>query len=287
VPEILSHTSLVLGDVRLDLLDEGSLRLDGGAMFRVLPRALWTRLAPPDDRNRILCAMRPLLVRTAGQAILIETGIGPRCRDARFNAMYGVTAGAGIESGLEDLGLTPEQVDRVVLTHMHFDHGGGVLVPGEEGPRLRFPNARVVVQRREWEDSREGCPLSRASYLEDDYAPIEAAGRFELVDGDVELAPGLHLQVVGGHTRAHQMARIESGGETVVFWGDLIPTAAHLRPHYVMAYDLYPRRTWEVKERLVSRAVEEGWICVFYHEPETPLGRVVPEGRGYRVEPLG
>jgi glyoxylase-like metal-dependent hydrolase (beta-lactamase superfamily II) len=280
--ELHSPTSFSLGDVRCDLLDEGQFRLDGGAMYRVVPKVLWERGAPADDRNRITLAMRPLLVRTGDETILIETGIGPRRRDAKFSEMCAIEPGPGIESGLEALGLTPSDVTRIVLTHMHFDHGGGLL--GETG--LRFPKAVVTVQAGELEDSDEGCPLCKASYLADDYAPVRDAERFHVVSGDTELVPGLSVEVTGGHTRAHQIVKLSAGGETLAFWGDLIPTHLHLRPHYVMAYDLYPRQSWEAKKRLVPQAVEEKWVNVFYHDPEAPLGVAVADGRKFRIEPL-
>lgn len=281
--ETISPTSFLLGETRLDLLDEGRFRLDGGAMYRVVPKALWERKSPADDRNRIQMAMRPLLVRAGEEVILIESGIGPERRDAKFSDQCAIEPGPGIEAGLSELGLDASSITKVVLTHMHFDHGGGLL---DANGGLRFPNATIVVQKDELEDSAEGCPLCRASYVEVDYAPIEEAHRFEVVEGDCEIAPGVKLEVTGGHTRAHQIARVEAGGETAVFWGDLIPTHLHLRPHYVMAYDLYPRDSWEAKRRLVPQAVEEGWFNIFYHDPEAPLGRAVADGRSYRIEPL-
>jgi glyoxylase-like metal-dependent hydrolase (beta-lactamase superfamily II) len=279
-----SPTSFSVGDVQCDLLDEGLFRLDGGAMYRVVPKALWERGAPADDRNRITLAMRPLLIRTGKETILVETGIGPERRDPKFTDMCAIEQGPGVEAGLAALGLAPADVTRVVLTHMHFDHGGG-LISADGG--LRFPNATVSVQKLELEDSTEGCPLCRASYLAPDYDPIREAQRFDVLDGDAEITPGISVQVTGGHTRAHQILKIAAGDETVAFWGDLIPTSLHLRPHYVMAYDLYPRQSWEAKRALVPQMVEEGWINVFYHDANHPLGKVVPEGRSFRVEALG
>lgn len=278
-----SKSSLELGDLRLDLLDAGAFRLDGGAMFRVVPRVLWERQHPPDALNRIRLAMRPLLVRTPGATVLVDAGIGPELRDATFRERLGVEEGPGLLEQLQARGVTPEQVDLVVLTHMHFDHGGGLVGP-DGAPR--FPNARVVVQGREWEDAHDDCPLCRASYVASDYRTLEEADLLERLDGDAELTPGVSVQVTGGHTRAHQIVKVQGGGRTAVFWGDLIPTAAHLRPHYVMAFDLYPVQAWEAKRDLLAQALEEEWVHAFYHEPHQPLGTVRREGRDYRVEPL-
>lgn len=283
-----SSETIGVGGVRLDLLDEGSFRLDGGAMFRVVPKLLWERTCPPDALNRIGLAMRPLLVRTPGRTVLIDCGIGPERRDAKMTDQLAIEAGAGVEAGLTRLGLAPSDVDLVVLTHLHFDHAGGLTRLDADGQeRLRFPNARVVAQKIELDDSRDDCPLCRGSYRTGDTRLVQEAGLLDLVEGDGEVAPGVRLEVTGGHTRAHQLVRIEADGETIVFWGDLIPTAAHLRPHYVMALDLYPRDCWAKKAALVPRAVEEGWVQVFYHDLHTPIGRAHPDGRSYRVEALG
>lgn len=276
-----------LGDAELFLLDEGTFRLDGGAMFRVVPKVIWEKRCPPDAQNRILLAMRPLLVRAEdGTLVLVESGIGARRRDKKFRDMFDVREGPGIEAGLDAIGARPEDVSAVVVTHMHFDHIGGVVLADDPaGPRrLRFPNARLFVQRGELEDSRAGCDLCKASYVEDDWRLVEERGQIAVVDGAAEVAPGVSVEVTGGHTASHQIVRVRSGGRDAVFWGDLIPTSAHIRPHYVMAYDLDPIRAWGAKRELVPRAVEESWVSVFYHDPETPFGRVVPDGRDYRVE---
>jgi glyoxylase-like metal-dependent hydrolase (beta-lactamase superfamily II) len=274
--------TLRLGDdVRVDLLDGGSLRLDGGAMFRVVPRALWEKVAPPDAQNRVGLAMRPLLVRTKSSTIVVDTGLGPERRDAAFLERLAARPGPPLEEQLAALGVAPDEVDRVVLTHLHFDHAGGLL---RADGRPRFPRARVAVQRHELQDAGADCPLCRASYVQDDWRAID----FDLLDGDAELTPGVRVLRTGGHTRAHQVVRVDGGDETLMAWGDLVPTAAHLRPHWVLGYDLYPVDAWTAKEALLPPAIAAGWLHVLYHEPERPLGRLVPtaDGRDHRVEPL-
>lgn len=278
-----------LGELELLLLDAGTFRLDGGAMFRVVPKALWERKSPADEQNRILLAMRPVLVRAAdGTWVLVESGIGARRRDPKFLDMFDVREGAGLAASFAEAGVRPEDVSKVVVTHMHFDHIGGVVTVGPNGKsRLaQFPNAKLVVQKGELDDSGANCDLCKASYVEEDWKLLRDAGKLEVVDGDAEIAPGISVQRTGGHTRAHQIVRFESGGKKGAFWGDLIPQAAHLRPHYVMAYDLYPVAVWEAKKELVERAVSERWLNVFYHEPTTPFGHVCKDGRDYRVEAI-
>lgn len=278
-----------LGELELLLLDAGTFRLDGGAMFRVVPKALWEKRNPSDEQNRILLAMRPLLVRAAdGRWVLVESGIGARKRDPKFLDMFDVREGPGIAASFAEAGVRPEEVSKVVVTHMHFDHIGGVVTVGEDGKsRLaQFPNATLVVQAGELEDSGAQCDLCKASYVEDDWRLLREAGKLEVVPGDAEVAPGVRVQVTGGHTRAHQIVRLDSLGKKGVFWGDLIPTVSHVRPHYVMAYDLYPVAVWEAKKELVERAVEERWLSVFYHEPRTPWGRICKDGRDFRLEAI-
>ncbi|MCO5168549.1 MAG: MBL fold metallo-hydrolase [Planctomycetes bacterium] len=277
--EPISGGALRLGDARVDLLDGGAFRLDGGAMFRVVPRALWAPLLPPDDQNRVTLAMRPLLVRTGGRTVLLDAGIGPERRDARFAERVALAAGPPLEDQLAALGVAPDQVDLVVLTHLHFDHAGGLV---RADGRPRFPRARVVVQRDELDDAAADCPLCRASYVQDDWAPL--TDLLAPVAGDAEVAPGVRVVRTGGHTRGHQVVRVDGGGATLAFWGDLVPTAAHLRPHWVMGFDLYPVEAFERKRDLLGPAVDAGWAHVLYHEPAVALGRVVAAGRGQRLE---
>lgn len=274
-----------IGGIRADLLDAGSIRLDGGAMFRVVPRPLWEPFLPPDGRNRVRLGMRPLLLRTGDTTVLVDAGAGLAMhRDARTADRLGLETGVGLEAGLLALGVAPDQVDLVVLTHLHFDHVGGLIGPGGSP---RFPRAKVVVQRADLEEARSDCPLCRASYAPADLGVLEAAGLLAPIEGDAQVAPGVTAQVTGGHTRAHQLVRIEGGGRTLVCWGDLLPTRAHLQPHWVTGYDLYPVESWRAKSRLVPQAAAGGWISLLYHDPESPLGRIAADGKGWRWEPLG
>jgi glyoxylase-like metal-dependent hydrolase (beta-lactamase superfamily II) len=273
-----------LGGVEAFLLDEGTFRLDGGAMFRVVPRVLWEKRCPPDDRNRILLAMRPVLVRAEdGSWVLIESGIGARRRDPKFREIFDVREGPGIEAGLAELGVKAEEISKVVVSHMHFDHIGGLVTVDRQA---RFPNARLVVQKGELSDAHAPCDLCKASYVEEDWKLLREKERVDVVDGAAEIAPGVRVHVTGGHTIAHQVVEFGSGSEKGIFFGDLVPTAAHLKPHFVMAYDLYPVACFEAKREWVERVVQEKWLTVFYHDPVSPFGRVVKDGKDYRVEAI-
>jgi glyoxylase-like metal-dependent hydrolase (beta-lactamase superfamily II) len=269
-----------IGDIEVRPLDVGTFRLDGGAMFRVVPRVLWEKTCPPDDANRILLAMKPLLVRALdGTWVLVESGIGSH-RDDKFKSMFDVKA-TGLIPAIQAAGVALEEVTKIVVTHMHFDHIGGIM-----GGLYMFPNAKLVVQKGELADAHAQCDLCKASYIEADWRSWVADNALEVVDGNVAIAPGIEVVKTGGHTRSHQIVKFRSNGATGVFWGDLVPMTAHIKPHWVMAYDLFPMDCWEAKKELVSRAVDEMWIQFFYHEPGAAAGRVVRDGRDYRLEAL-
>lgn len=267
-----------VGDFELHSLSDGHFGLDGGAMFGVVPRPLWERTNPPDERNRIQLALRPLLV-VAGQCrVLVDTGIGDKW-DAKGRDIYRIEKTDSVVAGLARRGLRPEDITHVVLTHLHFDHAGGATRPGPAGdPVPSFPNARHLVQRVEWEDATSPNRRSRAAYQPDNFLPLERAGLLDLVDGTTEFLPGIELLHTGGHTRGLQLVRVRSGGETALFWSDLIPTSAHIATPYIMGYDLFPLVTMETKERLVGEAHAQRWLCFLEHDPTAAAGYLTAVG---------
>lgn len=266
--------------------EDGTFRLDGGAMFGIVPKSLWSKIDPADERNRILIALRPLLVRTGVQNILIDTGLGTTGGGEKFDNLYDVNCGKLVNS-LEALGTPAEKIDTVILTHLHFDHSGGTTRADENGDlATTFPNARYVVQREEWEDAHNLTELTKGSYLPDNLDVIEAAGQLEFVAGDAEIVPGVRVALTGGHTRSHQVVIIESGGKTCIFWGDLIPMAAHVNMAYIMSYDLYPADTLQQKRVWLERAVDGGWVSYFEHDPRVAFARLVPAKRRLNVQPI-
>jgi glyoxylase-like metal-dependent hydrolase (beta-lactamase superfamily II) len=272
-----------LGDFRLDVVSDGTFRLDGGAMFGVVPRVLWERVYPPDDRNRIRLGLNCLLVRTGRETVLVDTGIGEKWSE-RERDMYGIAHETTVAGSLGALGLAPDDVDVVVCTHLHFDHAGGNTRPGPEGePVPTFPRARYVVQAGELATARAPHERERASYLAENWEPLVASGQLETVEGETEVVPGVRVFPVRGHNDYTQLVSVESGGERAVYFADVVPTTRHLRPAWVMGYDLYPVELLERKKELVARAEREAWVCVFEHDHEMPMARIVRDERGNPV----
>ena len=265
-----------LGGIRVHVVRDVGFALDGGAMFGVVPRAVWEKTDPPDHGNRVRLAANVALIETSGQRVLVETGMGGRWSQREVER-FAIEPGGGLLQSLARLGVRAEDVDVVVNTHLHFDHAGGNTheVDGKLVPT--FPRARYVVQLGEWEDATHPHERNRASYREDDFIPLATARRLETVQGEVEVAPGVRVVPTGGHTAYHQMVVVEGGGRTLVLPADLLPTASHLPLPFIMGYDLFPVGTLEAKRRLLTRAAEEGWYVLFYHDPRVPLGTVKKE----------
>jgi glyoxylase-like metal-dependent hydrolase (beta-lactamase superfamily II) len=286
----LQHTFQV-GGMRCHALEGGRQRLDGGAMFGVVPKPLWKTRIEPDDRNRIPLAMRCVLVEHSDGLVLIDTALGNK-EDAKFLDIYGVEnqgleGATQLEDALASAGFLPRDVKWVINTHLHFDHAGGntTMDPDlENDPRRHirpaFPNATYVVQRGDLEFARHTNERTRASYLPHNFEPVAAANRWRLLDGDTELLPGISVRVTPGHVPFHQAVMLRDRGETAVFVGDLFPTTAHLPLPWIMGYDLEPLRTLESKRGLLAEATAGGWRLIFEHDPRTIMGVPVREGKG-------
>jgi glyoxylase-like metal-dependent hydrolase (beta-lactamase superfamily II) len=288
-PRIRTRT---LGDFRIHALDTGTQRLDGGAMFGVVPKPLWERRIPADERNRIPLGLRCLLVETPDALVLVETGLGNK-EDEKFRDIYGVdnaaTAGSGHPDRLQELiveaGFSPADVQVVIDTHLHFDHAGGNTYRDDEGQvRISFPGARYHVQRGEWDWAHATNERTAASYLPENYDPVHAAGKLVLLEGDAEVVPGVSVIRTPGHCPHHQSVLVRSGGETACFLADVIPTMAHLPLPWIMGYDVEPLVTLESKRALLRRAVDERWLLVSTHDPVTAWGYAVAEGRHVGLE---
>lgn len=271
-----------LGRFKLHVLEAGGQRLDGGAMFGVVPKPLWQKRIPADERNRIPLAMRCLLVETGDALVLIDNGAGNK-ESEKFLDIYGIE-NAGQPSRLEDAlraaGFAPDDIDIVIDTHLHFDHAGGNTHVSEDGEvHLSFPRARYVVQRGEWEYAHWRNERVQASYLPHNYDPVNDAGRFDFVDGPAPIVPGMRVLPTPGHTPHHQSVVITSEGESAIFLADVMPTSAHVPLPWIMAYDVEPLVTLESKRSLVAQARAEHWLLVFEHDPAVAWGYLTDEDR--------
>jgi glyoxylase-like metal-dependent hydrolase (beta-lactamase superfamily II) len=271
-------------------LQAGGQRLDGGAMFGVVPKPLWERRIPADERNRIPMGMRCLLVEHDDGLVLIDTGAGNK-ENQKFVDIYGVeNTGANGRTMLEDAiaaaGYTNNDVKLVINTHLHFDHAGGNTFTDDAGAvHPSFPNARHVVQRGEFEYATHTNERTAASYFARNWDPIIAAGRFDFIEGEPEIVPGISVRRTPGHTPNHQSVIINGGADIACFLADVIPTSAHVPLPWIMGYDVEPLVTLESKRTLLARAAAEHWLLVFEHDATVPWGRVRADAKGYVFSP--
>jgi glyoxylase-like metal-dependent hydrolase (beta-lactamase superfamily II) len=286
-----SVETATLGRLRVHAIQAAGQKLDGGAMFGVVPKPLWERRIPADERNRIGLGMRCLLVEHDDGLVLIDTGVGNK-ENEKFRDIYGIdNEGEGgrtwLEDGLAALGYTPEDVHLVVNTHLHFDHAGGNTWRNEGGEVLStFPNARFVVQRGEHAWATHTNERTGASYFGPNWEPIMAAGRFDFIEGEREIVPGISTVLSPGHVPYHQSVQVDGGnGAVALFLGDVCPTSAHLPLPWIMGYDVEPLVTLESKRRLLTRAVDEGWLLVFEHDATVTWSRIRHDGKAFALAP--
>jgi glyoxylase-like metal-dependent hydrolase (beta-lactamase superfamily II) len=260
---------LRLGDLEFHIVSDGGVRLDGGGMFGVIPRPMWEKKFAPDDRNRVRIAMNCLLIRSAGKWLLVETGAGEKW-DAKKRDIFAIEGPPRLLDQLVGRGVKPEQIDYVINTHLHFDHCGWNtrMVDGRVVPT--FPNARYVVQKGELEHAKRPNERDRSSYIPDNFLPMEAAGQWWLLEGEREIAPGVELIRVPGHTADMQCVILRGGGKGAFLFADLVPTTAHLPPAWIMSFDLHPMTTLENKKKWIAEAARQGWLALFGHDPVIP-----------------
>jgi glyoxylase-like metal-dependent hydrolase (beta-lactamase superfamily II) len=273
-----------LGELEFHVISAGRLLLDGGAMFGVIPRPLWEKKMQPDARNRITLSMNCLVIHAGGKRILVETGAGDKM-NPKVREIYGLD-GPFLEGGLRSYGLQPEDIDIVLNTHLHFDHCGGNTRVEKDTVVPAFPNARYIVQRGEFEHAMNPNERDRASYFPENYAPLEAGGKYSLLDDDGEIAPGVEVIRLPGHTAHMQGVKLTGGGKTAFLFADLVPTTAHLPLPWIMGYDLYPMTTLENKKRWIPEVVREGWLALFAHDAQCPAAFLRERNGQWEAKPV-
>jgi methylmalonyl-CoA epimerase len=272
VPRFTTVGRHTLGSLELISLSDGFINLDGGAMFGVVPRTLWEKRLPPDDANRIPLGMRPLIVRDGHTTLLIDAGCGDKM-DAKTAGIYGLERAYHLDHSLAAAGIAAEDVDLVLASHLHFDHVGGFTTFGPGKTVVpRFPNAKYVAHRSEWEDATHPHERNRGSYLQENFVPLKDAGVLTLVDDGAEVMPGVTLRRSGGHTAHHQVVMIASGSRTAVFTADMYPTTAHIQDPWLMGYDLFPMDTLAFKRTFAREAIAGEYLLFFEHEPSMAAG---------------
>jgi glyoxylase-like metal-dependent hydrolase (beta-lactamase superfamily II) len=265
------------GSYDITTYTHGFFRLDGGAMFGTVPKAIWSKLSPPDDDNRILLAARSLVIRTGNRVILVDAGMGDRWTE-KLRRIYDIRPAEGGGPGFD-----PESVTDVILSHLHFDHARGIFrarPEGEGAAELRYPEARIHVQAANYETARSPNARERASYIAEDVKLLERT-RLVLASGSEEIAPGIWVHGTNGHTRGHQWVEVRADGRSFAFPSDIVPTSRHLPLPYLMGYDISAETLLVEKDALLGRAVDEGWILAFSHDPDVAAGRIGRDEKGH------
>lgn len=273
---------LTLGDFELTGVSDGIYYLDGGAFFGVVPKVIWERKLPADEKNHVPAGLNSLVVRTGEHTVLIETGIGNKLSE-KMAQIYGQPA--QLLDNLSAAGFAPEDIDIVINTHLHFDHCGWNTIRKGSGVGATFPKAKYYVQEGEWNHAHEN-QRDGVSYMSENYDPLVASGQMTLLRGDQEIVPGIAVEVFPGHTRDMQGVMVRSGGKTACYISDLIPTSAHLELNWVMAFDLFPLQTIESRKRYYARAIPEKWLTAFTHDAKIPWAVVERDEKGKMVARL-
>ena len=277
-PSKLHRTAV--GDLELTVLTDGTYWLDGGAMFGVVPKPLWSKRTHADDQNRITLGLNSLLIRGGEKTVLVETGIGPKLSEKQ-QQIYGNKS--SLLHSFETMQLSPGDIDIVINSHLHFDHCGWNTYYKDGRATPTFPRATYYAQRGEWEHAQEQHDRDRVSYISDNYNPLINSGQMKLLQGDAEIIPGVRVKLFPGHTRNLQAILIESQGKTACYISDLIPTSAHLDPTWVMGYDLDPILCIDNRKKFYEVAIPEKWLVVFTHDHEHPFAYVERDERGKPV----
>ncbi|MDW8134181.1 MAG: MBL fold metallo-hydrolase [Bacteroidia bacterium] len=261
-------------------MNTGLFALDGGAMFGVVPKVIWEKLIAPDERNRIPMAMRALLIEEGERLMLVDVGVGHKYTP-KFADLYAINHGSyTLEGELKKLGFSVEDITDVILTHLHFDHAGGSTKKVAERVVPTFPKARYYIQRSHWAWVHPPNPREKASFFPENYEPLAEEGQLILLDGEMEIMPGVRIRVFNGHTEGQQLVEIQYKNYTILYGGDLFPTSAHVPLPYIMAYDVRPLVTLEERQRVLPWLVEQQVIVFYEHDSQIECSTVVEREPG-------
>ncbi|HEY9166012.1 MAG TPA: MBL fold metallo-hydrolase [Candidatus Kryptonia bacterium] len=277
-----------IGNYTLSSLESGRFFLDGGAMFGVVPKVIWNKTNPADQRNRIELALRVLIIRGEGRNVIVDTGIGENW-DPKFADIYGVDhSSVTLDKSLAKIGLAVADITDVIITHLHFDHTGGAMVKGASGSmQPAFPNAKYFIQKKHYEWAVKPSEKDKASFVAERFVPLYEQGKLALLDGEMELRPGIYIKLSDGHTIAQQTVLVTDGTKTLYHPGDMIPTSSHVPLPFIMGYDNYPLITLEEKADILRKAADRNWILFFEHDPRHAATLVERTERGFRAgEPI-
>lgn len=280
-------SSVTLGDYELYTIEHGRFKLDGGAMFGVVPKNLWSRKIPADENNCIGMAMKSLLIssRKSGRVYITDLGVGHKF-DKKMSEIYGIDFKKGdLKKSLNYHGFKKSDITDIIFTHLHFDHCGEISSFDRSGnAKLNFPDANIWVTKRQWETANNPNAREKASFFRENLEPISSSHNLNLIDDEYEYEPGLTNLIVNGHTLGQQLPVIKASGKTVVFAADLLPTFAHVPLPWVMGYDMYPATTLEEKQRILTQAAEEGWYFYLQHDADNELITIKKDGNKFSVD---
>lgn len=274
-----------IGRFELHAISDGHFWLDGGSMFGTVPKVLWNKVSPSDRQNRIKLALNCLLIKADDECVLVDTGLGDKF-SKKLREIYKFERDLNLITSLAQHGVRPEDVDYVINTHLHFDHCGGNTRKAGDEYVPTFPNAKYIIQQQEWFSAQNTDEKTRSSYRTNDFMPLEEAGQVEFVDGDFDVRRGIRVLLTNGHTLGHQSVLIEDGKSSALYLGDIIPTAHHLKLHYLTGFDLYPVDLISRKKEIIEAAVRGNYLLVFEHDPDVTFARLERTDGAVRAVPF-
>lgn len=269
-----------IGKYKLSIIESGNFRLDGGAMFGIIPKPLWQKTNPADEVNRIKLSTRHLILQSESKKIIIETGMGNKWDDKMKN-IYAIDEKSSMNIALESIGLKPDNITDVILTHLHFDHTGGSTIVNNGNLEPAFPNAEYYVQKQNYDWAINPTDRDKGSYIKENFQPLFEEGVLKFTDGNEQFDDEIEFIVINGHTFGQQMVKIYDSSNTLLFCSDLMPFASHIPLPYIMGYDLQPIVTLEEKKKYLMTAVDENWKLFFGHDPEFAFATVKKHGEGF------